>query len=342
VSPSTGHWRGRRSERRRRRTGIVEHASPAPARRLAVAALVVAAGAWLLVGTGSDARQVSREFAFTGSRATFVVPPDVCRLHVDAAGASGGLQGAAGTPGLGARVEAAIRVVPGETLEVRVGGQGGTALGSSPARGGWNGGGDGGAASRRADGREGRAGSGGGGATDVRRGRGTLENRILVAGGGAGSGGAGIVGTYGISGGEGGALSGGDGFAPLGTVNPTTGGHGGTQIAGGGPGRDGSDGASTATGGSAGVGGNGASGGVNGGGGGGGGFFGGGGGGTEAQWTTTPLGAGQGGGGSSFGPRGTSFRTGVWGNLGEGSMRIAYDLDADECAAPSAHGEGSP
>ena len=64
---------------------------------------------------------------------------------------------------------------------------------------------------------------------------------------------------------------------------------------------------------------------MNGGGGGGGGLYGGGGGGTEFQWTTDPLGAAHGGGGSSFGPTGTSFRSGVWGNLGDGSLTISYD-----------------
>ena len=68
---------------------------------------------------------------------------------------------------------------------------------------------------------------------------------------------------------------------------------------------------------------------MNGGGGGGGGLYGGGGGGTEFQWTTRPLGAAHGGGGSSFGPTGTSFRGGVWGNLGDGSLTISYDPAED-------------
>ena len=179
---------------------------------------------------------------------------------------------------------------------------------------------------------EGRAGSGGGGATDIRRGEGRLEDRVLVAGGGAGGGGGGIGGPYGMGGGEGGSPKGHDGFAPLGSANPVTGGRGGTPSVGGTPGANAPDSAVTATGGSLGVGGLGASGGVNGGGGGGGGLYGGGGGGAEFQWTTNPLGAAHGGGGSSFGPSGTSFRNGVWGNLGSGSLTISYDLAGDACA----------
>ena len=79
---------------------------------------------------------------------------------------------------------------------------------------------------------------------------------------------------------------------------------------------------------------------MNGGGGGGGGVYGGGGGGTELRWTTRPLGAGQGGGGSSFGPPGTSFRGGVWGNLGDGRMKITYDPAADACAGPPTQNDG--
>ena len=194
-----------------------------PWRRLALAATVAAVAAWLFTGAGSDSGRVSREFASTGGRAQYVVPPGVCRIRVEAAGGSGGLQGAAGTPGLGARVMATLRVSPDETLLVHVGGQGGTAVGATPGRGGWNGGGDGGAAVDGTDGRQGRAGSGGGGATDVRRSEGRLEDRVLVAGGGGGGGGGGIGGPYGTSGGEGGSPTGHDGFAPLGSAIPRPG-----------------------------------------------------------------------------------------------------------------------
>src|SRR5690349_18157011 len=114
------------------------------ASRFALFAVVAAFTAWILPGTGSHSQSVSRAFAFTGTPARFVVPAGVCRLHIEAAGASGGLEGAAGTPGLGARVAATVRVSPAEALLVRVGGQGGTALGVTPGDGGWNGGGAGG------------------------------------------------------------------------------------------------------------------------------------------------------------------------------------------------------
>jgi hypothetical protein len=335
VSTSTGGERTGRYAGRTRWQRVAGEGRALAARRLAFAAGVAAVAGWLITGTGSDAGSASGEFAFTADRAQFVVPTDVCHVRVEAAGASGGLQGAAGTPGLGARVTATLRVRPSETLLVHVGGQGGAAKGASPGRGGWNGGGDGGVAIDRADGRPGRAGSGGGGATDLRRGAGGLEDRILVAGAGAGGGGGGIVGTFGAGGGDGGSPEGSDGLAPLGIANPTTGGSGGTLSAGGMPGANGPYGAVTAGGGSSGAGGTGASRGVNGGGGGGGGLYGGGGGGTELQWTTRPLGAGHGGGGSSFGPPGTSFHSGVWGNLGDGWMKIGYDPVADACVDPS-------
>jgi hypothetical protein len=309
-----------------------------PSRRVAFAVVVAPLVAWLLASIGSDDRSVAREFVFTGGAAHYIVPAGLCRIRIEAAAASGGFQGASGTPALGARVAATVRVSPGETLLVRIGGRGGTALGTTPGRGGWNGGGEGGAALDRGDGRPGSAGSGGGGATDVRRGAGKLQDRILVAGGGAGGGGGGIGGPYGTGGGEGGSPGGTDGFAPLGVANLATGGHGGTRTAGGTAGANSPDGAITATGGSLGLGGIAASGGVNGGGGGGGGFHGGGGGGSEFQWTTHPLGAGHGGGGSSFGPKGTSFRSGAWGNLGDGRLTISYDPAGDACAEPAVHG----
>ena len=79
---------------------------------------------------------------------------------------------------------------------------------------------------------------------------------------------------------------------------------------------------------------------MNGAGGGGGGLYGGGGG--EVQWTARPLGAGQGGGGSSSGPPGTEFRSGVWGNLGDGWMKITYDPEADACLdAPNVGGSAA-
>jgi hypothetical protein len=286
---------------------------------------------WIFSGH-SVAPPVVTPYNFTGTPQTYVVPGGVCRLRIEAIGASGGPQGTAGTPGSGARAIATFAVTPGETLLVHVGGWGGQALGSTPGAGGWNGGGTGGGAFSGPGGRPGKAGSGGGGATDIRQDGSSLEHRIIIAGGGSGAAGGGIGGQVGTGGGDGGDLTGHDGFAALGSVNPATGGKGGTQTAGGAPGTNAPDLSITATTGSLGIGGNGASGGISGGGGGGGGLYGGGGGGS----TTSPFGGGHGGGGSGYGPPKTTFQTGVSGNYGYGRANISYDPDTDACNHPHA------
>ena len=129
---------------------------------------------------------------YTGAAQTWTVPEGVTRVTLDLYGAGGeGLTSSTTRPGVGARVTRTRSVTPGETFEVNVGGRGYDGLG------GFNGGGNGGE-------------HGGGGATDVRPVGGTLEDRILVAGGGggsanwgfpAGSGGdGGVWGTYGTAG----------------------------------------------------------------------------------------------------------------------------------------------
>ena len=213
------------------------------------------------------------------------MPANVCRIRIEAIGAAGGEGGTAGTPGAGAWATASFVVMPGETLFVHVGGEGGAAAGPMPGDGGWNGGGAGGRAFDGTEGRPGKAGSGGGGATDVRRGGDGLDHRIIVAGGGSGGAGGAIGGPIGTASGDGGDLAGQDGFAALGSANPATGGKGGSQTMGGAPGTNGPDLSITATAGSLGVGGNGASGGISGGGGGGGGLYGGGGGGSTKSPT---------------------------------------------------------
>ena len=129
-----------------------------------------------------------------------------------------------------------------------------------------------------------------------------LEHRIIVGAGGSGGAGGAIGGPIGTGGGNGGDLIGHEGFAVLGSANPATGGKGGTQAAGGDPGRNASDLLVTATAGSLGLGGNGAAGFASGGGGGGGGLYGGGGGGSSSTFS-----GGHGGGGSGFGPAGASL-----------------------------------
>jgi hypothetical protein len=289
---------------------------------LAVAALGVASasayGAARGFSDGPQAIQIEPtgavEFEFTGRPQDYVVPAGVCRVRIEAVGAAGGPSGTSGAPGAGAQAIAGIRVAPGETLRVRVGGWGGSAVGSTAGAGGWNGGGAGGEA------RGGKAGSGGGGATDVRRRGDGLKDRVIVAAGGSGGAGGAIGGPIGTGGGNGGEL-GQAGLAVLGSANPATGGKGGTEAAGGDPGRNASDLSVTATAGSRGFGGNGAAGAASGGGGGGGGLYGGGGGGSSKSFS-----GGHGGGGSGFGPAETEFRAGV--GVALGRAKISYDPES--------------
>jgi hypothetical protein len=111
-------------------------------------------------------------FNYTGSVQNWTVPAGVCLINVDAYAAQGGLGG-----GLGARTQATLTTVPGEVLNIYIGGQG-----SAPGAG-WNGGGTGGSYGPSS----GYYGGGGGGATDIRRNGTSLSDRILVAGGGGGS-----------------------------------------------------------------------------------------------------------------------------------------------------------
>lgn len=117
-----------------------------------------------------------------GSPQTFVVPPGVTRISINAWGASGSRNGFQSFGGLGARARATLAVTPGEVLTIRVGGR--PPFNNLAAVGGYNGGG--------APGVQGYPltiiPGGGGGASDVRRGGDGLENRVLVAGGGGGAG----------------------------------------------------------------------------------------------------------------------------------------------------------
>src|SRR5688572_19273605 len=84
---------------------------------LGIAALAVAS-------PSADAAPVTETFAFTGAAEDFVVPAGVCEVAIEATGASGG-EGALGdVGGLGGTAATTIEVTPGETLIVRVGGQG--------------------------------------------------------------------------------------------------------------------------------------------------------------------------------------------------------------------------
>lgn len=163
------------------------------------------------VDTSSVATHDSTTFAYTGAVQTFIVPNCVDSIIMDVSGAQGGANWVNNT-NFGGRVRAKIAVTPGETLLVYVGQQP-----TSGTVGGWNGGGAG-------DG----AGKGGGGASDVRRGAGTLNDRLAVGGAG---GGAGYWSSLHVVGGTGG-FNGGNGYRdPSYSSNP--GGLGATQTAGG-------------------------------------------------------------------------------------------------------------
>ncbi len=315
-------------------------------RTLAASAALGLGGAALALTMGpADAAPVTETFEFTGAAEAFPVPEGICSVTVDAFGAAGGVAVNGVEGGLGGRATATIEVTPGESLVVRVGGQGGDAVegtDDSPAEGtpglGGEGGFNGGASA--ADGL-GTGGGGGGGASDVRQGGDALANRVVVAGGGGGSGGDGAgKGADTGGGGDGGGTSGTDGAN---SDFGSDGGDGGTQSAGGAGGTtdptagDGTDGAG-------GVGGAGNNN-DEGGGGGGGGWFGGGGGSGDINFVQPPAGpqdeatgdaeglsnedGGGGGGGSGFGPAGVAFETGV--QDGDGTLTITYDPETDSC-----------
>ena len=155
----------------------------------------------------------SQTFNFTGGLQTWVVPVGVTSVTVDLYGAQGG--GALG--GNGGRAQGTIAVVPGQTLNIHVGGQPTTQLGP----GGYNGGGS---TTVLPCGPNTGNSFPGGGASDIRIGGNTLNDRVVVAGGGGGQGW-----TNG-AGGLGGGTTGGDGAA---SWIAGTHGKGGTQSAGG-------------------------------------------------------------------------------------------------------------
>lgn len=128
----------------------------------------------------------SQSFSYTGAVQSFVVPNCITSLNVDVLGAEGGQSGA----GLGGESKGTLAVTGGETLYIYVGGRGG----GPGSNGGWNGGGNAGSYDRGS----------GGGASDIRRLGNTLNDRVIVAGGGGGT-------QTGGAGGSGGGNSGGNG-----------------------------------------------------------------------------------------------------------------------------------
>ncbi len=300
-----------------------------------VAALVVAPVA--LQSSAASAAPTDVVFTTAGSSA-WTVPGGVSCVTVDAIGAEGGdflssgagaaaafnggaAAGALATNQLGGESVSTIPVLTGQVLQVNVGGRGGdgteSATGTTPGgAGGFNGGGAGGDALATGEISLWAGGGGGGGASDVRQLGTALTDRVVVAGGGGGTGpntNAGGDGGDPGSDGSGGALAGKG-------ATSSAGGAGGTSS---GSSTNGADGA-------LGVGGAGAAAtDINvGGGGGGGGYYGGGGGGGAAP--SAGL-AGGGGGGSGLGDTTT---TGVdAANNGDGKVTLSYTAGDVSCLA---------
>ena len=120
----------------------------------------------------------TRTFIYTGAVQTFTVPAGVTSINIAAKGARGGTSGNDNAQcgqrgGLGGSASGALTVVPGQVLNIYVGGRG-----QAGNVGGYNGGGaacpDVNTCSR------------GGGASDVRQGGNALSDRKIVAAGGGG------------------------------------------------------------------------------------------------------------------------------------------------------------
>ncbi len=271
---------------------------------------------------------VTETFNFTGASQTFIVPTGVTSVSIDAFGAAGQdmiiEDFDPSTGGLGGQASGELAVTPGDVLTIFVGGAG------TDGVGGFNGGEVGGFGTPTT-GTGGFAGSGGG-ASDVRIGGTSLTDRIIVAGGGGGSGRDYVNGTctpcgIGGDGGAGGGFTGIDGEDPswsgiLGSFpNVGAGGKGGTPTMGGAAG-DGPNGPAGNPG-ALGIGGAG----VNGtqsvaSGGGGGGYYGGGSGGGGDSGNGV---AGAGGaGGSSYVGGVTSGTTNPGIRAGDGEVIITY------------------
>jgi VCBS repeat-containing protein len=265
----------------------------------AMAALLIAysaSPAHAAVSCSTTAGTTTCTFSPTGSEQTFLVPPGVSSVHVEATGAPGAVGYLGGTAGRGATVSGDLTVTPDDTLYVNVGGL--PTVGSNcfiPAAciGGFNGGGSS------------HHGGGGGGASDVRTlatpssgdQSESLSSRLIVAGGGGGSGqGASRCGDFDVLlGGTGGnaGSDGGDG-ASCGSLAGSTGGKAGGPSAGG------AGGSPFGKSGSLGLGGAG----EETGGAGGGGLYGGGGGGSLQRAIPDEAPGGGGGGGSNLVPTG--------------------------------------
>ena len=303
---------------------------PAGAARRALAVLVAAplvvAGLLPAAAQADSTGPTTVTFTYSGAAQTWTVPAGVTSATFDVLGAQGGnaLYVDSGNcscgGGLGGETTVTLPVTPGQTLQVNVGGAGGTidlsvnqgSYHGTYGSGGFNGGGSGGKYPQN----NAQDGGGGGGASDVRGGAFGLSDRLVVAGGGGGAG------AYGTHGGAGGGSTGVAGEGHTGTMpNVDT-----ATITGGGPGTQAAAGAAgvsnclppePGTAGTSGQGGGGVGASFSGGGGGGG-YNGGGGGGSCTVAT-----GGGGGSGYSSGP-GAVFQTGV--RSGNGQVTITYTV----------------
>jgi hypothetical protein len=309
-----------------------------------------------------NGNQVQCTFASTGAAQAWTVPAGVTSATFDLYGAAGGDSGgfsfAHAPGGHGAHMQATLGVTPGATIQVMVGGQGGT---NGNEAGGFNGGGG-----RGEIGNSFPLAGGGGGGSDIRFNSSSgcsttangcgLADRLLVSGGGGGAAGFGAgSGPGGLGGPAGGAggMSGASGSPATGSTQAGAGtaGGGGTVTSGGPGGKGGTGGLGIGSGtngsnGQLGQGGSTAQIGFNGGdgGGGGGGYYGGGEGGQGGAdfLSDTSAGGGGGGGGSSFA---TSSATGVTltdgVQAGDGKVVVTYTPPLDT-TAPKASPSQSP
>ena len=266
-----------------------------------------------VININNTATSTTSSFSYTGALQTFEVPAGVTSINADGIGAAGGhgYSDDYGIGGLGGQLIANLTTIPGEILNIYVGGIGKD--GWNMGIGGFNGGGT-----------NPGAGGGGGGGTDIRQGGVDLNNRIFVVGGGGGGGAQIRRGNNGGNGGNGGGLIGQNGFIGIGSSS--SGGGGGTQNQGGAKG-----GNDNGTAGDLWIGGNGG-GSISttiervqrSGGGGGGGYYGGGGG-----ENGNGLGGGGGGGGSSYSSGTITTNTqGYSSATGDGSLVLSYTIPA--------------
>jgi hypothetical protein len=289
-------------------------------------------------------------FAYVGAVQSFVVPAGVSQIVVAAAAAQGGAGAASpsfnngatpgGVGGDGGIQRGTLSVSGGQTLEVFVGGQGG-----SDESGGFNGGG-----SSTSPPPPNGGGGGGGGGSDVRTQPFGLGDRVIVGGGGGGGGGglndgvtpAGAAGGAGGAGSPGGAITGGFGGRGGGPGGSGAGGAagGGGQFTGGDSGSTGGTGGGGSLGQGGALGAGASSGGLAGsdGGGGGGGYYGGGGGGGGASDDTSTIagGGGGGGGGSNFIlPSADSPASTTGAQPGNGRVEISFAVLAPQITSAS-------